>query len=85
MDANGVGHPDLGDAVAEVGVVAIARVGQHAGGIDPGGDGVAQLVQSVCGLVWKTISSGMPACARRAGSSHHSCGRYRRYAIGRLA
>ena len=31
---------------------------------------------AICGLVWKTTSSGTPASARRSGSSTHSCGRW---------
>jgi hypothetical protein len=46
LDADGVGQPDLGDAVAKARVVAIARVGQYERGADPGGDGVTQLIQS---------------------------------------
>ena len=46
LDANGVGQPDFGDAVAKVRVVAIARVGQYERGLDPRGDGVTQLIQS---------------------------------------
>src|SRR3954463_3255897 len=37
------------------------------------------------GFVANWISSGTPACLRRVWSSAHSCGKYRRQAIGRLA
>ena len=44
-DADGIGEADLGDAVAEIGVVAVSRVGQCDLGVDPGGNGRTQLVQ----------------------------------------
>ncbi len=46
LDANGVGQPDLGNAITEVRIVTITRVGQYDRGIDPGGDGGTQLIQS---------------------------------------
>jgi hypothetical protein len=46
LDADGVGQSDLGDAIAEIRVVAITCVGQYDRGIDPGGDGATQLIQS---------------------------------------
>src|SRR6478609_1635576 len=46
LDADSVRQIDLGDAVAEVRVVAVARIGQYERGIDPGGNGVTQLIQS---------------------------------------
>src|SRR3954471_10057840 len=39
----------------------------------------------MAGLVSNWISSGTPACFLRAWSSAHSCGKYKRQAIGRLA
>ena len=45
LDADGIGNADRGYAVAEVGVVAVPRVGQHDRGVDPGRAGGTQLVQ----------------------------------------
>src|SRR4051795_9961864 len=45
LDADGVGKADLGDPVAEIGVVAVSRVGQYDFGADPGRNGRTQLVQ----------------------------------------
>ena len=50
LDADGIGKADLGDAVAKVGVVAVACVGQYNFGFDPGGAGGAELVQRDLGL-----------------------------------
>src|SRR5215471_4630329 len=40
---------------------------------------------AICGFVLNSISSGTPALARRASSLAHDCGKYNRYAIGKLA
>src|ERR1700733_1224472 len=68
LDADGVGQPDLGDAGAEVRFVAIARVGQYERGIDPGGDGLTQLIQSDLrlGLEDDIVRN---ACLRSSGRS----------------
>ena len=42
-------------------------------------------ISAICGLVWKATSSGTPARARRAGSQAQAWGRYRWWAMGRLA
>ena len=45
LDANSVSQADLGDAVAEICIVAIACVGQHDVGADPGRMGSTKLVE----------------------------------------
>jgi transposase len=50
----------------------------------------AVLAAQICcsansGLVANATDSGTPAARRRLASSHHSCGRYSRHAIGMLA
>jgi len=40
---------------------------------------------AISGLVLKLMSCGTPASSRRAASSTQVCGKYSRYATGRLA
>src|SRR3954453_3734012 len=78
LDADGIGKADFGDAVAEIGVVAVSRVGQCDFGVDPGRNGRTQLVKSDLRLGLEDDIVGYASCGAAAGSSAHSCGRYRR-------
>src|SRR5689334_16870535 len=62
LDADGIGKTDFGYAVAELGVVAVSRVGQCDFGVDPGGNGRTQLVKSDLRLGLEDDIVGYASC-----------------------
>src|SRR3954465_9970039 len=71
LDADGIGKADFGDAVAEIGVVAVSRVGQCDFGVDPGRNGRTQLVKGkrlLMAALLGTSSAGLLP-VRTAGAS----------------
>ena len=78
LDADDIGQAEAGDAVAEVGVDAVACVGQDDRGVDPGGQSGAKLAERDLRLGLEDDIVRHACLARRSGSSAHSCGRYRR-------
>ena len=75
LDGDDIGQADLGDAVTQIGVVAVASVEQRHLASIPAARVARSCSSAICCLVRKTTSSGTPASVRRAGSSAHSRGR----------
>src|SRR3954449_7698782 len=67
LDTDGIGQADLGDAVAEIGVVAVSRVGQYDFGVDPSGNGRTQLVQCDLWLGLERDMFGYASCGASGG------------------
>src|SRR3954462_9692848 len=67
LGPRGEGEADLGDAVAEIGVVAVSRVGQYDFGVGPGGDGRTQLVQGDLWLGLEGEMLGYASCGASGG------------------
>lgn len=65
-------------------VISIGRIGQHHHFGHTRGFGGRVCAWAISSLVANSTSSGTPAFARRGLSSAHSCGRYKRQAIGTL-
>src|SRR4051794_39221882 len=67
LDADGIGKADLGYAVAEIGIVAVSRVGQYDFGVDPGGNGRTQLAQCDLWLGLEDDIFGYASCGASGG------------------
>src|SRR5438309_11403555 len=67
LNADGIGKADFGYAVAEIGVVAVSRVGQGDFGVDPGRNGRTQLVKSDLRLGLEDDIVGYAGCGASGG------------------
>ena len=74
-DSDHVVLATLLQAIQEVGVVAVVGVRSHTGAATPHSRARSRRSRAICGLVWKVISSGTLAFARRPASWAQDLGR----------